>query len=335
MFDAPAIAPVAPGTARPFWSVMVPSCGRSPFLRKTLASILENAASAPEDFQIAVLDNTPPGVAGNIDETVRSLSPKIEIHRNNSFVGMAENWNRCIENARGRYVHILHDDDFVAADFHAKMRQLIESCPSEFGFFGGTTAYVDTEDRVQGVWRYPAFVYQGRATAGDFAMENYYCAPSVVVRRDCYERLGGFFPRFRFSADWEMWCRLVRFYRTAALTEPLAFYRWHGANATLKIQESGDDVTEALEVLDELHRDGVRFPWRLARLSRVRYAVINGRKFRAEGKTDAAKRCFEIVKQNSTLPGRLVIGCGFFVMLRYWRRLGAKLGELFGTGGGR
>lgn len=335
MFEVPEIAPVAPEIHRPFWSVMVPSCGRSPFLRRTLESILANAAAAPEDFQIAVLDNTPPGTTGNIAEIVETLSDKIEIHRNAGFVGMAENWNHCLEKSRGHYVQILHDDDFLADNYHARMRELIETAPPEYGIFGCSTAYVDPDDRVGGVWRYPGFLYRGRATIADFALENYFCAPSVTVRRECYERLGGFVEHFRFSADWEMWCRIIRFYRAAALDEPLAFYRWHGANATLKIQESGDDVTEALEVLDELHRDGVKFRWRLARLSRVRYAMINGGRFHAAGKIEAAERCRKIVVDNSGFFGRMLISSGFFVALRYWRRLGARLADFFHRGGRR
>jgi hypothetical protein len=56
---------------------------------------------------------------------------------------------------------------------------------------------------------------------------NIVCCPSVVVRRECYEKLGGFDSRLPFTTDWEMWMRIALFYDIAYLTKPLVKYRRH------------------------------------------------------------------------------------------------------------
>ena len=56
-------------------------------------------------------------------------------------------------------------------------------------------------------------------------------APSIVVRRDVYERLGGFDRRISCCGeDWEMWVRIAAHYSVSYEVEPLAIYRLKGAN---------------------------------------------------------------------------------------------------------
>jgi cellulose synthase/poly-beta-1,6-N-acetylglucosamine synthase-like glycosyltransferase len=52
----PPIAPVPEGTPRPFWSVMIPAYNCDEYLRRTLASVLEQDPG-PGDMQIEVVDD--------------------------------------------------------------------------------------------------------------------------------------------------------------------------------------------------------------------------------------------------------------------------------------
>src|SRR5688500_6661742 len=65
---------------------------------------------------------------------------------------------------------------------------------------------------------------------------------SIVVRRDVYERLGGFDSRLICSEDWEMWVRIASQYPIWYETEPLAAYRMHSAANTGRHLRNGDDV---------------------------------------------------------------------------------------------
>jgi hypothetical protein len=62
--------------------------------------------------------------------------------------------------------------------------------------------------------------------------ENVVCCPSVLLRRQCYERLGGFDEELPFTADWEMWMRVALHYDVAYLTDALVQYRRHEDNET-------------------------------------------------------------------------------------------------------
>jgi hypothetical protein len=66
--------------------------------------------------------------------------------------------------------------------------------------------------------------------------------PSIVVRRDVYERLGGFDSRLVCSEDWEMWVRIAAQYPIWYQTEPLAVYRMHSDSNTGRHVRNGDDM---------------------------------------------------------------------------------------------
>jgi hypothetical protein len=64
------------------------------------------------------------------------------------------------------------------------------------------------------------------------ATEQRVMTPSIVVRREVYEKLGGFDSRLLCSEDWEMWVRIAAHYPVWYAVEPLAVYRMHSASNT-------------------------------------------------------------------------------------------------------
>jgi hypothetical protein len=76
--------------------------------------------------------------------------------------------------------------------------------------------------------------------------------PAMVVRRDVYERLGGFDRRIsRYGEDWEMWVRIAAHYPVWYEVEPLALYRVHSASLTgntMRTGENGKDLRRAIQI---------------------------------------------------------------------------------------
>jgi hypothetical protein len=66
--------------------------------------------------------------------------------------------------------------------------------------------------------------------------------PSIVVKREAYERLGGFDHRLLCAEDWEMWIRIAAEYPVWYEPEPLAFYRMHATGNTGRHIQNGDDM---------------------------------------------------------------------------------------------
>jgi hypothetical protein len=80
-----------------------------------------------------------------------------------------------------------------------------------------------------------------------FYYENAFQTPGVVVKRCCYEHLGGFLPRLTHTADWEMWMRVISSKGGLAINLALASYRWHAENDTHRLLRNGEELRDTLE----------------------------------------------------------------------------------------
>ncbi|MGH2182998.1 hypothetical protein ACQ10C_15505, partial [Enterococcus faecalis] len=72
-----------------------------------------------------------------------------------------------------------------------------------------------------------------------------------MARRRLLEEAGGFDPRFRVLADWELWIRLARHGAPASLPAAVVGYRMHGSN----ISTSSEGVLEELRLVETLSAD--------------------------------------------------------------------------------
>jgi hypothetical protein len=53
----------------------------------------------------------------------------VSFHRHPTRLGLAGNWNACIERAKGTLIHILHQDDFVESGYYNEIEALAAKFP--------------------------------------------------------------------------------------------------------------------------------------------------------------------------------------------------------------
>jgi hypothetical protein len=242
----PRINPVPAGVDRPFWSVMIPVYQRVQWLEQTLRSVVDELPTN-EPVQIEIVDDGthPP----ELDAIVARVGdPRIAVHHNATRLGMVGNWNTCIERARGIWVHLLHDDDFVGKDFYAEHRKAAERQP-QIGFAACGAVQFIGEQYV--AWP-PLLAQPGIAPDWRTWLinTNRLLAPSVVVRREAYETVGAYHPEIQHAADWEMWMRLASrfpFWFDPAIR---ACYRKHEGSETTRQMRSGAHIADVKRVLN-------------------------------------------------------------------------------------
>jgi glycosyltransferase involved in cell wall biosynthesis len=236
----PQIKPIIYQEPRPFWSVMIPTYNNTQFLEKTLRSVLEQAVE-PEEMQIEVVDDCSTEV--DIEAIVKKIGQgRISFYRQPKNLGFVANWNFCIERARGHWVHILHQDDFVMPGFYHKLEVSIKS-KTDIGAAFCRFLYIDEEEKET------AISPLERETSGILenwleliGISNRIECPSIVVKRSIYEQLGGFCIEAAYAADWEMWKRIAVHYKFWYESEILAAYRRHSLAATSPYIISGENI---------------------------------------------------------------------------------------------
>ena len=244
------IRPLLPDATRPFWSVMIPTYKpRADYLEETLKSVLQQDPG-PGQMQIEVVDDGSPN--GAPVELVRRLADdRVSVHREPANNGLAGIWNRCIERARGEWVHILHQDDIVLPGFYNHLYRGI-GCNPQAGMAFCRFAISDAN----GHWKELAPLERSTPGVLDGWLERVATdcrvqCPAVVVRRATYEQLGGFRADLVSVLDIEMWVRIAANFPVFYEPQILAFFRRHGTNQSVMDERTGanmQDMARAIEV---------------------------------------------------------------------------------------
>jgi glycosyltransferase involved in cell wall biosynthesis len=239
-------------SARPFWSVMVPTYNpRARYLEQTLRSVLQQDPG-PEQMQIEVVDDCSP--AGPLVECVRHVAAdRIRVHCEPKNRGLAGTWNRCIERARGEWVHILHQDDVVLPGFYERLALAAQAAPPVGAAFC-RQAFMDED----GHWFHLTELERREPGVLDNFLERIAVrqrieTASIVVRRSVYECLGGFLPQLCYALDWEMWRRIAARYPVWYEPGILACYRLHPHSETARVAKAGrqmQDVRDSIRIAE-------------------------------------------------------------------------------------
>ena len=223
----------------------MPTWNGEPFVADALQSVL---AQGYGDFELLVLDDA--STDGTLDVVSGLRDARIRIHRNRRRLGLAANWNRCLELAGGEYVKLFFQDDLLAPDGLERLVVSLEAEPEACLSFGRRT-FVSSGS---GAVKAPGSVYSdilavfyarpGKTVRGiDLVREalagerdlttNVVGEPSfVLMRREAALRASPFDTRLRQLCDWDFWLRMSRGSPMCRVDACVGTFRLHARSAT-------------------------------------------------------------------------------------------------------
>jgi glycosyltransferase involved in cell wall biosynthesis len=241
------VPPVSDGRPRPLWSVVIPTFNCARYLRETLAGVLAQDAGA-DAMQIEVIDDhSSDDPRAVVEEVGRG---RVHFFRQTHNVGLTRNFHTGLTRARGHLIHLLHGDDRVLPGFYAKLQAAFASRP-DIGAAFCRQVFIDGDGKSLGASE-PEQVASGVLENGleRLALEQRIMTPSIVVKREAYEKLGAFDARLICAEDWEMWVRVAAHYPVWYEVEPLAAYRMHVNSNTGRHTRSADDMRYTRMAID-------------------------------------------------------------------------------------
>ena len=96
---------------QPLLHVMIPAYGESPHLEETLTSACENLS---ESVLITVLED--PSEVNVIESITSKFKLRVNFQKNNERLGIANNFNKCLELSQGKFTQICGHDDLIIKD---------------------------------------------------------------------------------------------------------------------------------------------------------------------------------------------------------------------------
>ncbi len=258
-------------------TIAVPYYSRADYLRVVIDSVL---AQSDPHWLLVVADDGPDAAARELVH--RYTDCRIRYVRNPTRLGMAGNWNVCLDSATTDLVTICHADDALKTDYVRELRVAADQHPEVSAIFCEVDTIGPEGQRVFSVadqvkrlirpGRSRALRLAGRSGVEALALGNFLYCPTACYRKSL---LGGlrFSARWRFVLDLEFFTDLL-FAGHVFLVLPtrLYDYRRHPGSATSQYTENLQRFSEESEFLDELAGKAAVRGWHLAaRRARMRW----------------------------------------------------------------
>ena len=220
-------------------SVLVPTYNYARFLPEAIESVL---AQDFKDFELLIVDDCSTDGTAEIVRPFCARDPRIRFLGNPKNLGMVNNWNRCLEEARGKYAKFLFGDDRLChPQALGKLAALLEHHPSAT-LASSARVILDEESKVADVYRdLSEGCHPGRSVIEACLMangKNLVGEPSAVLFRKA-DAQRGFDPQYKQIVDVEMWFHLLEKGDLAYTREPLCAFRCHPLQQTERNTGSG------------------------------------------------------------------------------------------------
>lgn len=222
----------APASHTPKLSVLVPTYNYARYLPEAIDSVLNQQFT---DYELLIADDGSTDDSREVIQRLAQKDPRIRFHFHPANLGMVQNWNYCLIQARGEYVQFLFGDDKLASrNALGRMVGLLDENPGAV-LAAAARNIIDADSRKLGVAAHLG--RKGRQSGLEVicrclaANTNLVGEPSVVMfRRSAATR--GFDARFRQIPDLEMWFHLLEHGDAIYTSEPLYSFRRHPLQQT-------------------------------------------------------------------------------------------------------
>ena len=244
----PNIEMIAETASRPLLSIMITVYNRTDHLERCLNSILAQLDDLSR-IQIEVIcDGGPNDNQDKIEEIVEKVAfGRATFFQSSKRMGHPFIFNLCIERARGQWVHIVHDDDWLKPGFYEEFFKGIDQesdlgavfCRYELIDQSGKRKWVSPLER-----KSPGVVEDWLEKIGVYCRLAF---SSMLVKREAYEALGGFSSSVGSAFDWDMWKRIAVKYPVWYNPEPLSCCGRAGDSLTDEFMLTGQQIEDSLK----------------------------------------------------------------------------------------
>lgn len=208
-------------------TIAIPTYNRSNYIGESIASVL---GQTDTNFELLIVDNAS---TDNTQKVVKSFTDdRIRYIKNKENIGIINNWNKCVSEARGKYLMILGDDDVLHKDF-LRLSVEVHNQNENIGFTFSHCNKVDSGGSFIQRWGYdfvPAGFLRGPKYLF-YTLDHEACltnSSTVLLKKEVFNKLGNFQVEFaRNVFDFNMWVRIASQYDVFFIDKILCDYRIH------------------------------------------------------------------------------------------------------------
>ena len=185
------------------------------YLNEAIDSILGQTF---KDFEFSIIND------GSTDRTAKVLKsyqdPRIKIINNEKNIGLTKSLNKGLKMAKGNYIARQDADDISMPERLKKEVEFLEQ-NRNVGLVG--TDYFMINEKGEAV-HIVKCLNGSRELKTKLLEGNQFGHGSVILRRECIDKVGTYREEFKFAQDYDFYLRIAEVYDVANISEPL--YKW-------------------------------------------------------------------------------------------------------------
>lgn len=201
-------------------SVIIPAYNKADLTVETVESVLSQTY---KNIEVIVIDD---GSTDNTRERLLPFTDKIKyVYKENGGACSARNVG--VKLSAGEYIGFIDCDDLYLPEKVRKSVDYLEK-NHDCGFVHTAAYFINKNGEVVSKYSHPQS-RQRRRVYERLLNRNFICNSTVIIRRECLDKVGMFDESVFTPADWDMWLRLAREYCLGYIDEPLTKYRVSGS----------------------------------------------------------------------------------------------------------
>lgn len=215
------------GISKPLVSLLIPTYNGEKFIRETLKSALKQSM---RNLEIIVMDDDS---KDNTLSIVQEFSdPRIRIFARKDNVGAQANWNRGVDEIRGKYFKLLPQDDLMATDCLAKQVAILDADKNEeIALVFSSRQVIGPKGDIRMVRGFGRRI-TGKYGADDLVRSCILSGSNLIgepgsglFRSALIKKIGPYSSEFPYVIDMDYWFRVLEYGSGFYISEPLTSFR--------------------------------------------------------------------------------------------------------------
>jgi len=262
----------------PTVSVIIPTYNRAHLIGRAIQSVLNQTY---QDFELIVVDD---GSTDNTEDVIRQFQEKdkrIRYIKHDKNKGGSAARNTGIKNSKGKYIAFQDsDDEWFPNKLEKQMKIFKKESPNLGIVYTGFYRIKDSEKKY--IPSHEIVKKEGRIYE-ELLKGNFITTQSILVRKECFKKVGIFDENLPRLQDWELVMRLSKYYDFKCIDEPLliSYYTTDSISANHKalIEALGLILTKHFKNFNNYKEILSRHYFGLGRILYSDGDLINGRRY--------------------------------------------------------